>query len=288
MSSYQTIKLTRFSPTIDAVTKHAWALTIVAEGINMPSDIFVYRVESAESSGDTFRCIASVNDLYEFPRIRAPYTEGDNQIPYYRRSQVELICRNPVDAERVWEQIKEDVDDLIANYNATLSMQVVGYHEVSTDSTKQINDLPTMAQQRLIQLDYQPNGAIDINQNILEPLVYDVRGWLPISAIPGDFVDTVPTNAKFFYNITKHSDLAALFPLVEPYNKHMVYYEGNKLLLGKHYAITKDTIYWLDFTSGSETDYGILGNTPWNPDYIDRANKGIDEIDMSILIFSNN
>mgnify|MGYP006425363279 CR=1 FL=1 len=293
MSNYQTINLTRFGPRDDKPCRqHAWPMTVVAEGINMPSEIFVYRVENPNKNGDTFRCVSAVNDLYEFPAIRSPFQDNENWIPYYRRSQVELVMRNAQQADHVWKQIQEDVHDLIENYNLLLNMQTTGFFETSTNPVHQTTDtLPTMSEQKLIQLDYRPNGTGEIdsnnNQFIEKPFNFDVRGWLPVDQKPNSFVESTPEYAKFFYNIQKHQDLRSLFPLDQPFNKHLVYYEGNKLKEGLHYKVTSDTIYWLDFKPESQKEYGIINNAPWNPDFIDRTNPGTDPIDLSILIFKN-
>jgi len=292
MATYATINLTRFSAKEFPGDKHAYPLTVIAEGINIPAQVFVYRVEKPEDNGDTFRCVACVNDLYEFPSIRSPFQVGKNDwVPYYRRSKVELVLRSAEEADRVWKQIQTDVDELVSNYSLTESLQVVSCKTATTDLNAQITNTPKMSDANLITLEYQPCGAAEIdntnNQTMLAPFLPNVKGWLPISELDAaQLIDAIPVNAKFYYNIWGHSALLEKFPLGQPYEKHLVHFQGDKLKEGLHYKITNDTIYWLTFVAGTQSNYNISGNAPWGLDYIDRDHPGSEPSDLSILVFT--
>jgi hypothetical protein len=272
-------------------------MTIIAEGIGMPSEVFVYQLNTNEDSnpveGDTFRCVAAVNDLFEFPAIRNPVQEGDFQIPYYRRKKVELIYRSPQEADEDWVKFLEEIDDLVANYCAAERLQQVGTHEATCEAPNDIEviekPIPEETQQVLLELAIDPNGEAEVdendNQSIVEPYTPEEKGWLPVSEVPEEFIQDVPVGAKYFYNIDQDEDLKEIFPLPEPYNQHILTYQGDILVYGEAYTITKDTIYWMTFDPGSLSEYDITGNAPWPLDYFDEQNPGENPVELQLRAF---
>jgi hypothetical protein len=272
-------------------------MTIVSEGIGMPGEVFVYKINlnGKPVEGDTFNHVACVNDLIEYPKVRTVGSEDVlAQIPFYRKSQVDLILRSAKEADTVWEMIKTDVEELVENWHAAETLKAVAVYTKTIDeeTTSGVEDLLTMSTQYLIQLTTLTNGTATESsgdQDITAPFDIDIKGWLPVAQVPGHFIDPVPADTKFFYNIDKHSELKALFPLGDPLNTHVLSHEGKKLPYGitGAYQLTRDTIYWNDFVPGVFSEYGVVGNAPWAVDYVDRNNPG-EAIDLTLLVFVNN
>jgi len=119
------IKLTKFiSEDQNIPNQQAWSLSVVAEaesGATLPSDIFVYQAGSNNpldpESGDRFRCIASVHDIYEFGTTISAGTTVDSEfVPYYRKNRVDLIFRTPEEVDEVWAKIVRDTEDLVQSW----------------------------------------------------------------------------------------------------------------------------------------------------------------------------
>ena len=289
-----TIKLTRFAIKQKPVgNQHVWVLGIKAFGIGIPSEIFVHKVDDPNIplEGDHFENIASVNDLNEFPKIRNVFLkEGDFQIPFYRQDYVEMWLHSADEADQAYEIVKSHVKELLANFVATLALDAVSSftNTITEDSNEEEEEILTMSKPSKIILSFEPNGTATEaagDQGIDGPFNHDIKGWLPISEQPECPLDPVPANAKFYYNIFKHSELGGLFPLDTPVETHQLFYEGQLLPYDGPYVITRDTIYWTDFAPGAFSDFAIVGNAPWDVSYVDSGNPG-DPKEMSILVFA--
>lgn len=259
-------------------------LKVIAEGIDMPSEIFVYQAFDNQDifSEDLFRCVASVHDLYEFPKNNKVSVSDLYQIPYYRTNIAVFFCRSAQELERLWEQIKKDTKDLVNNFNADQRLKAVDQTDIeedniTTETMKEFN-------QYSIELDARPAGDVDAMDITTFTATDDtLKGWLPVSSVPSSF-GTVPAGALYYYNIKEATELKQLFPLEKPVDKHLLFYNGVKLTYNSMYVITEDTIYWMDFTAGF-FDFFHAGKTPWQPDYVDRNNPGSVPVNMNITIF---
>jgi hypothetical protein len=120
------IQLVRFQADPNALdVQHAYPITIQAYGTDIPSEVFVYRVGKSGDpfKGDQFSCVASVSQIYEIPADRALALTSENQISFYRTSQLELICRTSEEAEYVWAVVQEDILALVNNYNLSFNLK---------------------------------------------------------------------------------------------------------------------------------------------------------------------
>lgn len=282
------IKLTRYisdKHDIGFPNQSAWPLVVRAEGTNIPSEIFVHQItqEGDLYQGDIFRCIASVNDLYEIPKDRIVSSEGTDQVPYYRTEMIQFFCRNPQEVETLWERVKSQTADLIRNYNSFHRLKNID--EVTISEGSVIDTTITTDMQTLINLDFKPAGEPDIvsGEVVINNPDPELTGWLPVSEAPTNY--NVPAGARFFYNIDKNPALKELFPVKTPRNVHLMHYEGVKLPYGIVYRITENTIYWMDFNTG-DVAFPNNQNVPWGQDFIDRNNPGTFIPQISILIFS--
>jgi hypothetical protein len=104
--------------------QQVWPLKItatLAQGSTMPSPkIFVYHANMGDDAyeGDIFECVASIQQYYEIP-VDAAVAEGaDYVVPYYRLDFVQLDCLSPEEADQLWDDIVEDVTDLVNNFHA--------------------------------------------------------------------------------------------------------------------------------------------------------------------------
>lgn len=136
------IHLTRFDASSDDLPdaiRHAWPLTILATGTSIPSEIFVYHAAQSGPEGydsfrgDRFEVIASVPQLDEIPKEQPTHGEDGRLIPYYRRSKLELVCRSPEEANRVWQDVQKEVSKLVLNFNATFNLESMESVSISDD-----------------------------------------------------------------------------------------------------------------------------------------------------------
>ena len=104
--------------------QQVWPLKITATliaGTPMPSaKIFVYHANMGDDAyqGDIFECVASIQQYYELPVDAAVAEDADYVVPYYRLDFVQLNCLSPEEADALWDDIAEDVQDLIRNFYA--------------------------------------------------------------------------------------------------------------------------------------------------------------------------
>lgn len=113
------ITITREAVTIadeDAVT-HAWPLRVTATTTDsFPAEVFVYHAGMpGQPEQDVFECVASLQQLAELP-LERPAEGADALIPYYRVSVMEVWCRDALQAQTVWEELKEEIDLLYENW----------------------------------------------------------------------------------------------------------------------------------------------------------------------------
>lgn len=122
-----------FNSITDSVTalQHTWPLKVTATVTptgSFPAEIFVYHAANLKGSTDQdeFVAVASVQQLDELP-TSSPYSPdiispNNLAIPFYRKNELVFHCRSAAEAEELWANIKEDVDDLVTNYLATTSL----------------------------------------------------------------------------------------------------------------------------------------------------------------------
>jgi len=160
-----TISLTRYQSeyTVTNSGSPMYPLKVLAEGVDMPSEIFVYQLKGNGDpfNQDVFRCVASVFDLYEFPVQSVIQTTDLLQIPYYRSSIATFYCRSAEELEELWQAIKADTSDLVKNFNASerllaVDSTTITETDISVYNMKQSN-------QYNIELDYRPAGVATID-----------------------------------------------------------------------------------------------------------------------------
>lgn len=142
---------------LPGATRQAWALTVIAEGSVIPSEIFVYKniPANAPVPGDVFECIATVSDIYELPAMQGIPLTRIYQIPFYRRAQLDIVCRSEAEMLRIWSEVQCQVAELVANYNASLNLSSI--ESVTIGET--IVSVPFMTPPTSLQLSYAPAGT---------------------------------------------------------------------------------------------------------------------------------
>jgi hypothetical protein len=248
------------------VNQFSWPLTIVATGTNIDSNIFVYQLagSSFESiPGDTFSCVASTSQLNELPTSAAAAKAAAT--PFYRQSTMTVICRSAAEANYVWEQVQEDVDDLINNYNAAALL--VPANVITLDGS----GTTTPSTNSFFTLTAYPAGIITIQgqtTTIVSPQVTSA-GWLPASSYSG----SVPAGGIFYYNMALQTALGSLFPLSSPDSALLL---RNNVVMPQNlvYQITSTTIWWNSFNPVSVPNYPDSSPYPWSSDYQNPTNTG--------------
>lgn len=287
------IKLTKFmSEALEGqpANQQVWPISIKAEGVDMPSAIFVYHVAVPGSAfeGDIFECVASPNQLHELPANQAaPISEG-YQVPFYRRDICEFYARSASEAARIWEIIQEEVATLVRDVNASNTLTAVEVASVTEEEV--VQESQSMNPPIRHFLSYHPCGTAGLVgpvQTIESPFTPDKDGWLP----PSQVAFTPPPGAILAYNIDQDPVLKALLPLKEPWSGHQLTRNGILLQFGLHYTITKDTIWWLEFNPATIAAYTRLtgqvqdANMPWPTDYLNRNNPGDTTPNFTLQIF---
>lgn len=125
------ITLQRSGLAVQEITgQQVWPLKItatLAAGTAMPSaKIFVYHANMGDDAyqGDIFECVSSIQQYYELP-VDAAVSEGaDYVVPYYRLDFVQLNCLSPEEADELWNDIVNDVSDLIRNFYAKCNLTI--------------------------------------------------------------------------------------------------------------------------------------------------------------------
>ncbi len=126
------ITITRLSSsaTFDDNQQHTWLLKVIvtaSSGDGLGAKIFVYHAanKQAVSDADVFEAVASIHQMNEIPADAPTFVQGDAEkcIPYYRLSTLTFDCRSAEEAELLWTQVLEDIEDLAANFKARTTLQ---------------------------------------------------------------------------------------------------------------------------------------------------------------------
>lgn len=168
-ASISLVRLGNRATDLPGAQRQAWPLTVLAEGDGMPSEIFIYKSVPSDSPipGDHFECITTVTDLYEVPAIQGIVLTRVYQIPFYRRAQLEIICRSETEMCQVWAEIQSQVTTLVANYNASANLSSIESVTIGqTVVTKPFMTPPTM-----LQLNYAPAGTATLTNLVTGALV---------------------------------------------------------------------------------------------------------------------
>jgi hypothetical protein len=109
-----------------------WPLSVKAVGTNMPSDIFVYQLVPVTDTlpGDRYQCVASAVNLTELPTVsHLPKKDETKDLkatlacPFYRTDTAIFNCHSLLEAQNLWQQIQDQVQGLVDNYNQWQSLQ---------------------------------------------------------------------------------------------------------------------------------------------------------------------
>ena len=286
------IRLTRFAlPTDGAKIRAGWPLSILAEGTDIPSEVFVYKAIPAGSAlaGDQFEAVASIPQLYELPRLQGVSVTNKTAIPFYRAAQADFSCRSPEEVEEVWTMILADIEMLVRDWNASANLASISQTDVTAEASTDVQ-LNTIMPTRFA-LSYHPAGDYSVveDQPVISNPSLELSGWLPVSAAPASWPK--PSNARFFYNMGQDSELAPHWPPIEPYSGHQFYRNGLLLPHNVVYKITKDALWWLNFNPDNVPGYVRIGdqaqdgNAPWPLDYVNRSNPGSVSPALTLMLF---
>jgi hypothetical protein len=117
---------------VDGRTQAYRMLITVTEASGIDPNLFMYQV---------------VNDTAEFSNVTSPldletYPVGtpEEDVPFYRVAQVDLICANPVTLDDTWNMILADINELIRTITklATMESEVLTLTGVDTIELPQI------------------------------------------------------------------------------------------------------------------------------------------------------
>jgi hypothetical protein len=95
--------------------QHVWPLELViaSDWEELPPEIFVYHaMDLQDLSTARFEAVASVSQILELGLT--PYV-GDTTVPFFRKKELTFACRSPQEAEELWSNIHEDIQDLVSN-----------------------------------------------------------------------------------------------------------------------------------------------------------------------------
>lgn len=280
MSNPVSIKLLQYKgdPTnTPFANQFSWPLTVVATGTNIDSNVFVYRMGGTSFDpvcppGDTFSCVASVNQMYELPTSPAAAVIAGTH--YYRRATLDLVCRSAAELEYIWGQVQIELNDLIINFNAAGMLSVANTVVLDGGGIGSPTTTPYFT------LAAVPAGSITISgSTTISAPQTNLAGWLPASIYSG----AVPPNGLFYYNMALQSALAAQFPVSTPYTNHQLLRSGVPMPYGTVFVLDTQTIWWLQFNPGSVPDYPDSSPYPWSADYQSPTNPGT-PLDITFVI----
>ncbi len=288
------IKLTRFASTDDLIPpalRSAWPVAILAQGTAMDDAIFVYQVGKSDDPipGDKFECVASVNQMFELPKTQGVSLTTETGIPFYRTNVLQFVARSASEAERIWVDVVQEVQLLVANYNSALTLKGTDFAEI--DTTGFVISPFTMTPPSRVQITSHPAGTVAVSglvQSIVTPDTTLV-GWLPVSALGPSVVK--PPGAAFFYNLALDPNLKAIWPPLQPFGGNQLHRNGLLMPYGTVWELTQDTIWWLDFNPTlipgyQRTSPGAAdGNAPWPIDYVSAASPGAVQNILTITLF---
>ena len=105
--------------------QHVWPLVVTAVSDTagdvggIPNEIFVmHAMPEAFGTEDEFDNVASVQDIANIG-LYADTDGGPSIIPYYRVDSIIKYCYSEAEALKLWDDIVEDVKDLIDNWEAS-------------------------------------------------------------------------------------------------------------------------------------------------------------------------
>jgi hypothetical protein len=266
------IKLTRFISEDQALPdtrRQAWPVSILAEGIDIDDNIFVYHVGKADDPlhGDKFEAVASVNQMFELPKSQGVSVTLETGIPFYRHNVLEYVARSAEEAERIWKEVVKEVELLVRNWDSANRLRGADFAVITSDQTQ--TSVIEMNPPFRIQLSANPAGTpgLDGDVQIITAPDTTKNGWLPVSSVSPGIV--VPPGAVFFYNKTQDVSLTNIWPPKAPFSGNLLYKNGFLLPYGIVYLITTDGLWWLDFDPATVPGYQRIspqaadGNAPW-------------------------
>jgi len=277
-----TLVLTLFEPEHDPNWPDrltGYPLAIQAEGRGMPSEVFVYHA-AAQNGLDVFEGLATPATLEELPLNRAE-TQGDNPRPFYLRSRCEIWVRQPEEAERVWEAIRQDCRKLVRSMNAQIRLEGLTAIEISEDGQTELDDLAPVD----ILLSSAPATEADLDSEAEivtpDPLA---AGWLPVEYLDGEpvrpdgYSQNPPAGARYYYNASLDANLLAELPPAEPHAQHVLLVDGHAYDRNQVWGLTADTVYWLQFDPQDFTDSSNNPPPParpWPSDWLPGAGSAV-------------
>ena len=267
------IKLTKYISeyNFDPDQRKGWVILVRAtDAVSMDREIFIYhRMSGVDAyTGDMFEAVASANQYYEIAKNKPVFVNETDMIPYYRRNQLEVYARTMHELDEIWEYIQLDVGRLVSDLNSTKVLTPVT--ESTIDSDGNIEELTIGSATAIVELNWDPAGTWD-GTTIVDP-DKTISGWLPISEFENsiaDPVDSVPIEAKWFYNRGADTEFAKTFKRVkQPYSSNILEVNGLEVLYGEGgtYAVTKDTVFWLENNNSAVEE---IQKNPWPDDFIE-------------------
>jgi hypothetical protein len=268
------IQLTRYDidPRLNKDKVRAYPLTIRAKGFNgAPSEIFIYhRLDTVDPyNGDVFEAVATPIQIEELPlNCSAEFLEQEQQIPFYRKDLVELYTRSLQEAEYIWEEIKDQTKDFIQNFRYLNDL--VGVETVEVGTT--IQNIADYGNSKIFSVPYQPATDEELtDKGEVKTYSQDVKGWIGLDACDVSLKEKAPKNAKLVYNLKADPEIEELFESTAFADSHMeltinsvMYPRGENGV----YEITKDGIFWLDFSNTNlPAVFPTLSLNPWPKDY---------------------
>lgn len=263
--------------------RHAWAITVVAEGENIDSEIFVFQMIPGEE-WDVFRNVASAQDIYDIPKFHQNISELGTG--FYRKNSVTFLCNNASEVEEVWNKLNQDSLDLVVNYDSWQRMQLDAETIITEKNGVAVKPKETLEYETLIEISDLPAGEVGVlpdgSQNII---VYDslLEGWMPVSELDeNELIDSIPGQVSYFY---KAENVENIFDIDNVESRVVLYINNFKAGYGSVYKITRDGLYWTTFNPG-QFDFITSGNAPWSIDYIDRNIPGSNRLEIKLFIRS--
>lgn len=287
------IKLTRFPPKTPppGPRRTAWPISILAEGTNIDDHIFVYHVGKPDDpiAGDKFECVASINQMQELPKTQGMSLTTTTGIPFYRHNELKFVARSALEAKRIWDEVVNEVHELVENWNASMVLQAAEFAEVSTEVkySKGFVMTPPMR----INLSYHPAGTpvvVNDKPGIDAPDTGRV-GWLPVSLL--GVSNTVPPGAVFYYNLTMDQNLASVWPPEVPYEGNQLIRNGLIMPYGVVWTITPEGLWWLDFDPATIPGYQRIDDqeadwgAPWPQDYATPSSPGAVPNILTLMLY---
>lgn len=108
--------------------QHTWPLEVqvVSTDGSFPAEIFCYRrgqEGQAAFAGDVFTNVASILDMSEMG-LQPALLEGGKMQPCFRKDTLLFDCRSPSEADQLFEDVLEDIQDLLRNAEAKTRLQI--------------------------------------------------------------------------------------------------------------------------------------------------------------------